>query len=116
MVNDYKFDNYFNHNADNCFIAYDFGANFKVAINKVQFYTRINGLGTASGFSGSQIQGRNADTEAWTTLLTVDNSVHLGKNLLKDSANEFLTPYRQIRFLSNQNTLVRRSNCQVTEL
>lgn len=36
--------------------------------------------------------------------------------MIKDSVKQLLTPYRQIRFLSNQNTALRRSNCQLTEL
>lgn len=78
MVNDFLYDNYYSDSVDNCYIAYDFGANFKVAVNKVQFFTRIRGLNGAFNFSGSEIQGRNLDTDTWTTLLTVDNSVHLG--------------------------------------
>lgn len=33
MVNDKVFDDYFSDTVDNCFVAYDFGANFKVAVN-----------------------------------------------------------------------------------
>ena len=90
-----------------CWIGLDFGSLFAANISRIRFYPNNYWSNAGSYLLTAQFQGSN-DQSNWTTMATIDSSVHSAWNIILPTTN---TPFRYVRFLHNTT-----SSCQLAEL
>jgi hypothetical protein len=92
-----------------CFIGVDFGANTTANISTVRYMGNPNWPITSVYLTGAIFEGSN-DNLTWTTIFTVDNTVHTGMNFwMNNYASNGL--YRYLQFSHNTT-----SHCQLAEI
>ena len=77
-----------------CFIGADIGAGLVLQLTRVRFFPNSKWLIASNYLLGATLEGSN-DNSAWTTLATVDSTVHSGWNIVPISSK---SKYRYVRF------------------
>lgn len=84
----------------------DAGSGLAIAVSRIRFFPSLTWTNVANKILYSVFEGSN-DMTTWTTLATVDQTIHTGWNTLKSSIQ---TPFRYVRFSHNST-----SNCNISE-
>ena len=98
---------YYESTNTECYIGMDFGLSLTVKVRRFKFISKMIWRDNSKVLQGARFEGSN-DMNNWTTLVTVDQSVHRGWNVLKTKVKEY---FRYIRFAHDQ-----RSQCSLGEL
>jgi hypothetical protein len=96
----------YNSSAASCYVGVDFGQDTQANISSISYMGNPSWVITSSKIAGAVFEGSN-DQNAWTTIFTIDSTVHMGWNYWpNDSPNAVV--YRYIRFRHNST-----SQCQI---
>jgi hypothetical protein len=100
-------DTFYSSSNAECWLGVDAGSGMGIAVSRIRFFPNLNWINVGKKILHAVFQGSN-DQSSWTTLATVDQTIHTGWNVLKseDSTNA----YRYIRFLHNST-----SQCKIAE-
>ncbi len=82
--------------AATCFVGLDFGPFLKAGIDRIRFFGNRAWKNVASYILGAKLTASN-DNTLWTTLYTIDSTVHTGWNIWRPSTPLTAT-YRYVRF------------------
>jgi hypothetical protein len=94
--------------AASCYIGLDFGLNQQADIKKIRFYPNPTWKSAIPYIKGATISASN-DGATWTTLSTLDSTVHTGWNIWKPE-NPLTQTYRYVAFKHNST-----SSCNLAE-
>ncbi len=90
-----------------CYLGLDTGSGLQVAVNRIRLFPSVDWANVGKKILQATVQGSN-DMSTWTTLATVDQTIHSGWNVLKSLVS---TPFRYVRFYHNST-----SGCNIAEL
>jgi hypothetical protein len=91
-----------------CYVGVDFGEYLRADITRIRYFPNRSWRAANAYILGATITASN-DGTTWSTLFTVDSSVHTGWNIWRPSA-ALTTTYRYVRFEHNST-----SKCQLGE-
>lgn len=90
-----------------CWIGIDIGQGLSALVDRVRFFTNLDWINAANMILSAKFEGSN-DQTTWTTIGTVDQTVHNGWNVIVTTGSP---AYRYIRFLHNST-----SQCNLAEV
>jgi hypothetical protein len=98
----------YSSSAATCYVGVDFGEYLRADITRIRYFPNRSWRAANAYILGATITASN-DGTTWSTLFTVDSSVHTGWNIWRPSA-ALTTTYRYVRFEHNST-----SKCQLGE-
>lgn len=100
---------YNSDSSSSCYVGVDFGVDTVANISSINYMGNPNWAITSNMLTGAIFEGSN-DLSTWSTIFTIDNTVHMGWNYWPNP-NPAAVVYRYIRFRHNST-----SQCQLAEL
>lgn len=100
---------YYSSSATTCYVGMDFGEYLTADISRIRYFPLRSWKSVGQYLSGATFKASN-DNVTWTTLYTIDSTVHTGWNNWRP-ATPLAASYRYVKFEHNST-----SSCQLAEL
>jgi hypothetical protein len=83
-----------------CWLGFDAGQGAQLMVNRVRLFPNLEWANVGKMILFSKVEGSN-DMSTWSTIATIDQTIHSGWNFLKSTST---ATYRYVRFIHNSTS------------